>query len=102
MTPEVELKLAIAPADAARLRRLAAARGGADYDGDHPAPMVASTSFGSTLATQLAHTRGITVDARCHPCDAERDGPVVPAGPADALIEATASWLAAQLLPSEP
>lgn len=39
-----------------------AARVGADYDGDDPALMVALTSFGSTLATQLAHTRGITVD----------------------------------------
>ncbi|HET9610024.1 MAG TPA: hypothetical protein VFP06_10475, partial [Acidimicrobiales bacterium] len=50
----------------------------------------------------MCRAHQVAVEARCHPCDAERDGTVVPAGPADSLVEATASWLAAQLLPSEP
>jgi alpha/beta superfamily hydrolase len=43
--------------------------------------------------------RGVPVDVACHPCDGWRDGAVVPAGSADALVEATAAWLAARLLP---
>jgi alpha/beta superfamily hydrolase len=43
--------------------------------------------------------RGMPVDMACHPCDGWREGAVVPAGPADALVEATAAWLAARLLP---
>ena len=46
--------------------------------------------------------RGLAVEARCHPCDAERDGTVVPGAPADALVEATASWLYDRLLPTSP
>lgn len=69
--------------------------------------LVVQTSAGERLGpgyeslVDRCRARGTTVEARCHPCDAERDGTVVPAGPADALVEATASWLAAQLLPSE-
>jgi alpha/beta superfamily hydrolase len=43
--------------------------------------------------------RGMPVYVACHPCDGWRDGAVVPAGSADALVEATAAWLAARLLP---
>ena len=42
----------------------------------------------------------VRVDACCHPCDAEREGTVVPGGPPDALVDTTASWLGTRLVPA--
>jgi hypothetical protein len=82
----------------------------ADELGDRPgALLVVQTGEPTTEADGLRpvyraladefRTRGIPVDVACHPCDAWREGAVVPAAPADALVGATASWLAARLLP---
>jgi pimeloyl-ACP methyl ester carboxylesterase len=48
----------------------------------------------------MCRAHQVAVEARCHPCDAERDGTVVPGASPDALVDTTASWLAARLLPA--
>jgi hypothetical protein len=82
----------------------------ADELGDRPgALLVVQTGEPTTEADGLrpayralaeeCRARRVPVDVACHPCDGWRDGALVPAGPADALVEATAAWLAARLLP---
>jgi acetyl esterase/lipase len=84
-----------------------------DELGDRPgALLVVQTSEPTTEADGLrpayraladeCRARGVPVDVACHPCDGWREGAVVPAGPADALVAATAAWLAARLLPGPP
>lgn len=76
-----------------------------DELGDRPgALLVAQTAPGDGLRPAYealagrCRARDVPVDAIVHACDGERDGVVVPAAPPDALVEATASWLAARLL----
>jgi acetyl esterase/lipase len=84
-----------------------------DELGDRPgALLVVQTGEPTTEADGLrpayraladeCRARGVPVDVACHPCDGWREGAVVPAGPADALVAATAAWLAARLLPGPP
>jgi hypothetical protein len=72
--------------------------------GDGPGPvLVVQTTEGPVrsdyrgLADECrARSRAIEVVRR--PCDGRRDGIVVPAGPGEGLVEATASWFEAHLL----
>ena len=73
--------------------------------GDGPGPvLVVQTAEGPVrtgyraLADECrARRRAVEVVRR--PCDGSRDGMVVPAGPVEGLVEATASWLETHLLP---
>jgi hypothetical protein len=76
-----------------------------DEVGDRPRPLlVVQTGPGDALRPDymslVARCRGrhLTVDEACHPCDGRRDGRPAPVAHADALLEHTAAWLAAQLV----
>jgi hypothetical protein len=77
----------------------------ADELGDRPgALLLVQTAAGDTLGPEYldlverCRSRHVPVDARAQPCDGERDGAAVPAAPDEALIDATATWLAARLV----
>jgi len=77
----------------------------ADELGDRPgAVLLVQTAAGDTLGPEYVdlvercRSRHVPVDARAQPCDGERDGAPVPAAPDEGLIDATATWLAAQLV----